>query len=80
MVWNTWWRRFLSRTPRNDETESLREERGGAGGLPEAQEDELPLGPLRDGVVESQSAPQEDETVAADRAEAERRRGARRSS
>jgi hypothetical protein len=66
------------RTPLNEESGSLREERGDARGVPEAQEDELPLGPLREGVVESQSAAEEDATVAADRAEAERRGGRER--
>ena len=63
----------MSKTPPNDETKSLRKERGEAGKQARTEELELPLGPMREGVVESQSAPQEEDTVAADRAEAERR-------
>jgi hypothetical protein len=65
-----------SRREKTEDTRSLRLERGEqpeAEAGTEEQDAELPLGPLREGIVDLHSAEQEQPTVQADRAEAERR-------
>lgn len=62
---------------RSGRSESLQVEKGQPreepAGLAE-QEAELPLGPMREAIVGLRDADQEEETVQADRAEAERRK------
>jgi hypothetical protein len=58
----------------SDKTQSLRAEEGGSelSAGPDEQDAELPLGPMREGIVDLHAL-EEDETVQADRVEAQRR-------